>query len=82
MVAVCKDHADLKMARVIPRSKFDFPMAISPVMAVRQYLGRESLSRACGIRKTDSRHRAAQSHRATGGDGQWKNSRLAYCEAV
>ena len=32
-------RADLKIPRVIPRSKFDFPMAISPVVAVRQHLG-------------------------------------------
>jgi hypothetical protein len=32
--------ADLKIPRVIPRSKFDLPMAISPVVAVRQHLGR------------------------------------------
>src|SRR5208282_6177959 len=33
MAAVCKDHADLKIARVIPpcRSKFDFPIAVFPL---------------------------------------------------
>jgi hypothetical protein len=35
-------HADLKIARVIPRSRFDFPTAISPVVAVRKHLGRAS----------------------------------------
>jgi len=44
-------HADLKIARVIPRSKFDFPMAISPVVAGRKHLGRESLSRITGSGK-------------------------------
>ena len=58
MVAVCQDHADLKIARVIPRSKFDFPMAIFPVMAVRQHLGREPLQPDVG--KTDRRHRAVK----------------------
>ena len=68
MVAVCKDHADLKIARVIRRSKFDFPIAISPVVAVRQHLGREPLQTDVG--KTDRRHRAAQKPRATSGNGQ------------
>jgi hypothetical protein len=49
--------ADLKIPRVIPRSKFDLPMAISPVVAVRQHLGREPLQTDVG--KTDRRHRAA-----------------------
>ncbi len=68
MVPVCKDHADLKIARVIPRSKFDFPPAISPVVAVRKHLGREPLQ--TDVAKTDRRHRAAQKPRATGGNGQ------------
>ena len=68
MVAVCKDHADLKITRVIPRSKFDFPMAIPPVVAVRQHLGREPLH--TDVWKTDGHHRAAKIHRATGGNGQ------------
>jgi len=41
-------HADLKIARVIPRSKFDFPIAISPVVAVRKHLGREPLQTDVG----------------------------------
>jgi hypothetical protein len=41
-------HADLKTARVIRRSKFDFPMAISPVVAVRKHLGREPLQTDVG----------------------------------
>jgi hypothetical protein len=50
--------ADLKIARVIPRSKFDFPIAIFPVVAVRKHLGREPLQTDVG--KTHRRHRAAQ----------------------
>ena len=49
-------HADLKIARVIPRAgqRRDFPLG---------QLGREPL-------QTDGRHRAAKIHRATGGNGQ------------
>jgi sensor histidine kinase regulating citrate/malate metabolism len=38
------------------------------VVAVRQHLGREPLQTDVG--KTDRRHRAAQIHRTTGGNGQ------------
>jgi hypothetical protein len=58
----------LKTAQVIPRSKFDFPTAISPVVAVRQHLGRKSLQRRVG--KTNRRHRAAQMRRAARGNRQ------------
>jgi hypothetical protein len=79
MVAVCKDHADLKIARVIRRSKFDFPTATSPVVAVRKHLGREPLQTDVG--KTDRRHRAAQSHRATGTMGSGANRPSAFNKA-
>jgi hypothetical protein len=36
-------HADLKIPPVNRRSKFDFPPAISAVVAVRKHLGREPL---------------------------------------
>jgi hypothetical protein len=51
----------LKIARVIRRAgqRRDFPLG---------QLGREPLH--TNIRKTDGRHRAAQIHRATGGNGQ------------
>jgi hypothetical protein len=41
-------HADLKIPRVIPRSKFNFPTAISPVVAVRKHLGRDPLQTDVG----------------------------------
>jgi hypothetical protein len=65
---VARATPDLKIARIIPRSKFDFPKAISPVVAVRQHLGRKSLQRRVG--KTNRRHRAAQMRRAARGNRQ------------
>jgi hypothetical protein len=69
MVAVCKDHADLKIARVIPRAgqRRDFPLG---------QLGRKSLQRRVG--KTNRRHRAAQMRRAARGNFQTEQGEIHF----
>jgi hypothetical protein len=69
MVAVCKDHADLKIARVIPRAgqRRDFPLG---------QLGRKPLQRRVG--KTNRRHRAAQMRRTARGNRQWRKFSIGF----
>jgi hypothetical protein len=57
--------------RVIPRSKFDFPTAISPRGGHGPAHWRKSLQRRVG--KTNRRHRAAQMRRAARGNWQRRN---------